>query len=126
MSGVHRRFAVSKGTVQLPEKFQHEITPGWNLFAVNTELAVACYQKDDLAMVLVLTDKEDSLNEMLHMLEDANPHPEYTNTFDWPPALAPAGVRTIEFNIAADSSSRVITSVNQTNRGQTWLPSPSE
>ncbi len=112
MSGVHRRFAVARGTVHLPEKFKTDAAPGWQILKAGDGVFVACYQGSDLAMLVVLPPLQLPVRDVLVMLEEANPAPEQSQQFNWPDALAPAGVRSVSFDADARPEQWVIAAVN--------------
>jgi hypothetical protein len=113
MSGVHRRFAVAKGTVHIPERFKPDnAAAGWHIFHATDGVDVACYQEGELAMLVVFPELRLPLNDVLGMLREANPAPDQSQRFVWPEALAPEDVRTVSFDVDADAQLWVITAVN--------------
>lgn len=112
MTGVHRRFAVARGSVFIPESLGHSAVPGWNVLKPNDDITVAFYQGGGLAMLAVLPDTEMPLSDVQRMLEASNPMPEQVNQFHWPAAFAPEGIEVIAFNPDAGPETWVISSVN--------------
>ncbi|MFC1764375.1 hypothetical protein ACFL6U_20170 [Planctomycetota bacterium] len=112
MTGVHRRFAIAKGRIFLPERYQHAIIPGWNLLRANDNITVAFYQGPDLVILLVLPDIERAQDDLLRMLKEKNPAPEKSKQFFWPEAIAPDTIQSIRFHVDADSSNWAITAVD--------------
>jgi hypothetical protein len=112
MTGVHKRFAVAKGTVFVPEKYMDEVQSGWNILKANDKVTISFYQGEKLGILLVLPDTQLTNEQMMKILTENNANLEQTNTFFWPKEIAPDNVETITFDINAPANQWVITSIN--------------
>ena len=112
MTGVHKRFAVAKGTIFIPEKYNYKPKPGWNVVMPNNDITVAFYQGQKMAILLVLPDIDLSPSRIIKMLEDDNPSIEKSNTFNWPQQFAPPETCSVKFNINATNETLTITDVD--------------
>ncbi len=112
MSGVHRRFAVAAGTIQVPRKFAAAIHFGWNVFRVDERITAAVFQGSETALLVVVPDSALTQEEIARLLEADNPDPEAAARFKWPAGFAPKGMAEIGFDIHASADRWVVTSVN--------------
>jgi hypothetical protein len=112
MTGVHRRFAVAKGTVFVPDKYDLKVQPGWNVLKSNNDMTVALYQGQDLAILLVVPDCQYGQDQLIQMLTDKNGSLGQTNTFSWPQEIAPENIKTITFDVNAPPDQWVITGID--------------
>jgi hypothetical protein len=113
MTGIHRRFAVAKGSVFLPERYACKTMPGWNVVKANEDITVAFYQGRELAILIVLPDLKIPEGLLIQMLTESNPVPEESKQFNWPKEIAPENIKTIAFDIDTPADKWVITAVDR-------------